>query len=235
MLSGCGTQDALVGLHPAPVEKTESAPLDAEGAAAVAARLLAAADAADAEGDAKAAGQGARGGARRRRPHRRERRGRPHGPGAGAPPSSPPSRTPTIVAQSQGREWPRAILAATLDEDTNTQFLHVMVSETPDQPFHIVSSVPMFGGAELPAARRGDHRCPLLDTSAADGLAVSPEKAVAAYAAAIAQPKGKPSDAVSVDDPFAAGLRTDRGRPGQGPRQARHADPEARAAPRATP
>ena len=83
-----------------------------------------------------------------------------------------------------------------------------MVSETPDQPFHIVSSVPMFGGAELPAVGAATTGSPLLDTSAADGLAVSPEKAVAAYAAAIAQPKGKPSDAVSADDPFAAGLRT---------------------------
>ncbi len=46
VLAGCGTQDALVGLHPAPAEQTASAPLDAEGATAVAARLLAAKDAA---------------------------------------------------------------------------------------------------------------------------------------------------------------------------------------------
>ena len=207
VLSGCGAQDALVGLHPAPVEKTESAPLDAEGAAAVAARLLAAVDAAGAEGDAKAAAKAraavlagdaltvANAEAARTGP-------------APAPTELAAQPEPTIVAQSQGREWPRAILAATLDDDTNTQFLHVMVSETPDQPFHIVSSVPMFGGAELPALGAATTGSPLLDASAADGLAVSPEKAVAAYAAAIAQPKGKPSNAVSADDPFAAGLRT---------------------------
>ena len=31
VLAGCGTQDALVGLHPAPVEQTAAAPLDAAG------------------------------------------------------------------------------------------------------------------------------------------------------------------------------------------------------------
>ncbi len=46
VLAGCGTQDALVGLQAAPVEKTTAAPLDAEGATAIAARLLAAKDAA---------------------------------------------------------------------------------------------------------------------------------------------------------------------------------------------
>src|SRR6478672_4510302 len=54
VLAGCGTSDALVGLHPAPAEQTAAAPLDAEGATAVAARLLAARDA-PVEGDAKAA------------------------------------------------------------------------------------------------------------------------------------------------------------------------------------
>ena len=45
VLAGCGTSDALVGLHPAPAEQTAAAPLDTEGATAVAARLLAAKDA----------------------------------------------------------------------------------------------------------------------------------------------------------------------------------------------
>ena len=40
-----------------------------------------------------------------------------------------PEPKPTIVAQSQGRQWPRAILASTLDETTNTQWLHAMISD----------------------------------------------------------------------------------------------------------
>src|SRR6476646_10249563 len=54
VLAGCGTSDALVGLHPAPAVQTAAAPLDTEGATAVAARLLAAKQAA-VEGDSKAA------------------------------------------------------------------------------------------------------------------------------------------------------------------------------------
>ena len=187
-------------------EKTASAPLDTEGAAAVAARLLAAADA-PVEGDAKAAGRARAavlGGDALTVADAEAARD------AAAPSTTElaAAPTPTVVAQSQGRSWPRAILAATLDEDTNTQFLHVMVSEAPDQPFKIVSSVPMFGGAELPALGQENAGAPLLDTSASDGLAVAPKDAIAAYAGAIAQPKPRASDVVSVDDPFAAGLRT---------------------------
>jgi hypothetical protein len=205
-LTGCGTSDALVGLHPAPAEQTAAAPLDTEGATAVAARLLAAKDA-TVGGDAKAAAaaraevltgdalsvanaEAARGATR------------PEGTDLAAPPE------PTIVAQSQGRQWPRAILASTLDDVTNTQWLHVMVSEQPDQPFRIASSIPMFGGAELPALGAQLAGAPLLDPKEKNGLAASPADAVGAYAAAIAQPKGKATDLVAADDPFATGLKT---------------------------
>ena len=112
------------------------------------------------------------------------------------------------MAQSQGRQWPRAILASTLDEATNTQWLHVMVSDKPDQPFRIASSVPMFGGAELPALGEQLAGAPLLDAAEKNGLPVSPADAVKAYAAAIAQPKGKATDVVAADDQFATGLKT---------------------------
>jgi hypothetical protein len=212
VLAGCGTQDAqdaLVGLHPAPVEQTAAAPLDAEGATAVAARLLAAKAAAAASDtkDPKAAAAAraevltgdaltlANAEAARAVP-------------SGETPELAPEPTPTIVAQSQGRQWPRAILASTLDEATNTQWLHVMTSTTPDEPFHIAASVPMFGGAELPALGEKLAGAPLLKTADKNGLPVSPAGAVTAYAAAVAQPKGKATDAVSTDDKFATGLRT---------------------------
>jgi hypothetical protein len=206
VLGGCGTQDALVGLHPAPAEQTAAAPLDTEGATAVAARLLAARDA-TAGGDSKAA-RAARaevltGDALRLADAEAART-------ATQPETTElaPEAEPTIVAQSQGRQWPRAILASTLDEATNTQWLHVMTSEKPDQPFHIASSVPMFGGAELPAVGERMAGAPLLDTAKKNGLPVSPADAVKAYAAAIAQPKGKATKVVAADDPFATSLRT---------------------------
>ncbi len=208
VLTGCGTsaaQDALVGIRPAPAERTESAPLNPEGATEIAARLLAAADA-PAQGDAKAAAAARAGvftgdaltvaeGEAARNPK----------PATATELAAP--RPPTVVAQSAGRAWPRAILAATLDEDTNTQFLHVMVSDKPEQPFRIAASVPMFGGAELPALGAAADGAPLLDTSTTEGLALAPEAAVAAYAAALAHPKPKATEVVSVNDPFATGLR----------------------------
>jgi hypothetical protein len=66
----------------------------------------------------------------------------------------------------------------------------------------------MFGGAELPALGEQLAGAPLLDTAQKNGLETSPADAVKAYAAAIAQPKGKATDVVAADDQFATGLKT---------------------------
>ncbi|MFL6080719.1 MAG: hypothetical protein ACJ714_12395 [Ornithinibacter sp.] len=212
VLAGCGVQDAqdaLVGLRPAPTEQTAAAPLDAEGATAVAARLLAAKDAAAAADpkDAKAA-KAARAKVLTGDALTLANAEAARSITSGEATELAPEPAPTIVAQSQGRQWPRAILASTLDEATNTQWLHVMTSATPDQPFHIAASVPMFGGAELPALGEKLAGAPLLKTADKNGLPVSPANAVKAYAAAVAQPKGKATDVVLTDDQFATGLRT---------------------------
>ncbi len=209
VLAGCGTQDALVGLHPAPAEQTASAPLDTEGATAVAARLLAAAGA-PVEGDAKAAAaaraQVLTGDALRVANAEAAR-------SAAEPEGTElaPEPTPTVVAQSQGRQWPRAILATTLDEPSNTQWLHVMLSEKPDQPFKIAANVPMSPGTTLPSLGDELAGAPLLDATAKNDLPLAPADAVKAYAAALAYPKPKASTAVAVDDPFAVRLRTAAG------------------------
>lgn len=206
VLAGCAAPDALVGLHPAPTEQTSTAPLDVEGATAIAARLLAAKDA-RVEGDADAArAEVLTGDALRVADAQAARTG-----------SQPelselaPEPRPTIVAQSQGRRWPRAILVSTLDVATDTQWLHVMISPQPDQPFRIASSVPMFGGAELPALGEQLTGAPLLDTAQKNGLKVSPADAIKAYAAAIAQPRGAATDVVAADDQFATSLKAAAG------------------------
>ncbi|HSF98995.1 MAG TPA: hypothetical protein VLA55_09905 [Ornithinibacter sp.] len=209
LLTGCGSQDAqdaLVGLRPAPPEKSVSAPLDDDGAAAIAARLLAQADA-PVEGDAKAAATAraaflagdaltmANAAAAR----------------AVAPTKTPDlavAPEPTVVAQSQGRAWPRAILASTLDEGTNTQHLHVLVSQTAEQPFRIVASVPMFGGATLPAVAPENTGSPMIEVTDGAGLQAAPDKVAAAYAAALAFPTPTTSPLVSVDNQFATSLKT---------------------------
>lgn len=206
LLTGCGAQEALVGLHPPPAERTASAPLDVEGATAVAARLLTQADAAASDKDAAAAKK------TRAAVLMGDALTLAEAEAARAPTGTTTAQLatepePTVVAQSAGRAWPRAILAATLDEDSNTQFLHVMLSEKPEEPFRIAATVPMFGGAKLPALGDSSAGAPLLDTGAKNDLAQSPKDAVAAYAAALGHPKPKASDAVSVEDPFATRLK----------------------------
>ncbi|WP_392542752.1 hypothetical protein [Oryzobacter telluris] len=204
-LAGCGSAEALVGLRAAPTEKTATAPLDTDGATAIATRLLAQADA-PVEGEAaakQAALEKVFTGDALALALEEAAAPAPKAPEAAALATTP---APTLVAQSQGRDWPRAILAATLDADTNTQYLHVLLSEKPDQPFRIAASVPMFPGAQLPAIGSEAAGAPLLDAKAAAGLPTSPEKAVGAYAAALAYPKPKDTTAVGVTDPFAEGL-----------------------------
>jgi len=208
-LAGCGSQEALVGLHAAPTEKTASAaPLDAEEATAVATRLLTTLETPAAGNDkaATAARQAVlTGDALTLDKARTASKAATATPAAGL--ATAPR--PTVVAQSQGRAWPRAILATTLDEKTNTQLLHVMLSEKPDQPFRITASVPMFAGAQLPALGESTKGAPLLDTGATNGLASAPKDAVAAYANALATPTPKKkTTAVKTDDPFATALRT---------------------------
>lgn len=204
--AACGTTDALVGIRPAPAESSASAPLDPEGATAVAARLL----------DAAAAVAGVEG--EKGRKARAEVLGgnaltvaNQLADDTGATTSEEElakEAQPTVLAQSRGRDWPRAILATTLDEASTTQYLHVIVSEKPTAPFRIVASVPMFGGAELPALGAEDAGAPFVDPSDGTGLTMSPEKALAGYARALARPAPeKRVTGISRTDAFATALR----------------------------
>ncbi|MBM6400608.1 hypothetical protein [Phycicoccus sonneratiae] len=203
--AACGATDALVGLRPAPTEQSVAAPLDVDGATAVSARLLSGARAAAATkgkpghearaqvlaGDALAYADAA------------AERG-----AAGAEDAQlAKDQPPTVLAQSRGREWPRAILATTLDEASSTRYLHVMVSESPEKPFRITSSVPMLAGAELPGLGAQEDGAPLVGVGDGEGLPMSAEKAFAGYAAGLARPAPKKAPAgVSVDDPFGEAL-----------------------------
>lgn len=206
LLSGCGAQDALVGLRAAPPEASASAPLDAEGADAIAARLLE-------QAGAVAAQKGKAGDAARAKVLAGDaltvaNAAAARGQAAPPPKSLAVGPEPTVLGQSRGREWPRAILAATLDEPTNVQYLHVMVSTAPAEPFRIVSQVSMLAGSELPALAADSDGAPLLAVTETEGLPGSPEDVVKAYAAALAYPKPKASDLVTTRDPFAVALKT---------------------------
>ncbi len=205
--AACGTAtDALVGLEPAPSESAAAAPLDADGAAVIAARLLdarLAAAAAKGEEGEKARAEVLTGDAL-------TVADRAAAMGVTDPRAEQLTKEaePTVLAQSRGRDWPRAILATTLDATSNTQFLHVMVSEAPEDPFKITSTVAMLGGAELPALGSANAGAPFVDPEVGDGLVLSPAKAFGQYAAALARPAPKKAPAsVAADDAFAAALR----------------------------
>ena len=206
--SACGTTDALVGLHPAPAESADTVPLDRDGATAIAARLLAGQKAAAAtKGDKghDARAQVLRGDALTFADQVAAR-------GAASDAGDELTREvdPQVLAQSQGKEWPRAILATTLDETSSTQYLHVMVSRDPAEPFKIEASVPMLGGAQLPSVGDEQTGAPFLDPNDSSGLVMSTREAFQAYAKALATPapsKKKAPKNVAVDDSFAAALK----------------------------
>lgn len=206
VLGGCGATDALVGLHPAPTEKASAAPLDEEGATAIAARLVG-------EARAAATAKGAAGDAKRAEVLSGDallvaNAAAARGTAKAASPEIGTDEQPQVVAQSRGREWPRAILATTLDTASSTQYLHVMVSPAPTARFRIVESVPMFGGARLPAiGGPGGQGAPFVKVTDGEGLQTPPDKALAAYAAALGYPTSKTSATVSADDAFATALK----------------------------
>ncbi|MBM6405456.1 hypothetical protein JQN72_14515 [Phycicoccus sp. CSK15P-2] len=203
--AGCGTTDSLVGLRDAPAESASGAPLDDEGATVIAARVLSAARAeAETKGDKghEARAKVMRGDALSYADALADR-----GAAGGAADTLAKDPQPTVIAQSQGREWPRAILATTFDEASSTQYLHVMASRAPEEPFLLESTVPMFGGAELPAVTTEGAGSPFLDPASDEGLVRSPANALEAYAAALARPEPKkPIASVTTEDAFGARL-----------------------------
>lgn len=203
--SACGTTDALVGLHPAPAESEASAPLDVDGATAIAARLLAQERAVAATEGKK--GQRARAEVLTGDALRYADEVAANGEADDGDATLQKEGEPTVLAQSRGRDWPRAILATTLDEATSTQYLHVMVSGAPEEPFRTTASVPMFAGAQLPALGPDGSGAPFVDLDDDSGLAMSPAEAVEDYATALRRPAPKKAPAdVSTDDPFATAL-----------------------------
>lgn len=208
LLGGCGIPEKLVGITPAPSAAADGAPLDADSASAIVARVLADADAAAARkgsagekarkaaltGDALAVAEAA-------------------GSQAGTPAVLSAPEPPAVIAISSGRAWPRAILASTLDADGTKAHLHVLVSTSAASPFKLAASTTMLPGAALPGAGETQAGAAFFtgstakDSPAIKGLALAPASAAAAYAAALAVPAPKDSKGVSVKDSFATSLR----------------------------
>lgn len=204
-LTGCGLGSAVVGVHDAPAERTDAAPLNVDGAENVAARVLDAAVAArGAKGDAAAKAQPTvLAGTALAQARAATKLGTVSGPDP-----LHKATDPQVVAISRGKKWPRAILVGTLDEASKTQTLHVLMSTAATDPFKVYASVPMLPGTSVPAM--GDLASGATFVAPTDkaGAPLAPSEALAAYAASLNYPKPTANKAVGTADAYATALRT---------------------------
>lgn len=203
-LTGCGIGESIVGLHDAPAERKDVAPLNVDGAENVASRVLTEAAAArSAKGaDAAKAQQAVLADAALTQAQVATKTGT-----ASASDPLQKASDPQVVAISQGKAWPRAILVGTLDSASKTQTLHVLMSKAASDPFKVYASVPMLPGTSIPAMGDLAAGAPLAKPDDKAGAPVSPNEALAAYAAGLHYPKPVASKTVATKDAFATALR----------------------------
>lgn len=203
-LSGCGLPSAVVGLHDAPTEQVGGAPLNEQTAAAITARVLG--DAAVARAKAGAAGKNARKDLMTGSALTMAEAALASKEKVTAPEPLATAPEPKVLALSRGQQWPRTILATTLDEGTSTQSLHLLVSRTPTSRYILAASVPLLSGASVPALG------PVADgvrlPADAKGLVVHPGAVIKEYAAGLAYPKPGAAPHVVFTDALSTSLRS---------------------------
>lgn len=198
-LTGCGVQDRIVHLQPAPTENAEvGAPLRAEAAERIVTRVLAQASEADTTELRQAIMVG---------PALRVAEARATQPESATSeqPDVVVPEAPTVLAVSSGQDWPRAILAATFEDTTQQQMLHILVSTGPTDQFKLYGTAPMLAGTAVPGLGE------LADGSAfASATADTPIPASTVfgdYATGITFPRPAAVTTVAVDDVYATSLR----------------------------
>lgn len=203
-LTGCSAE-SFVGLRDAPAERTDAAPVNEDGALAIAQRTLAR----GAEAQRKTGKEAL--------PALRESMtGSALSIGAARSAVGTPAATranplavtepPKVVAVSQGKQWPRAILVGVLDKPAQTQYLHVLTQTGPSQPYLIAATVPMLPGAALPSLGEFAQGAPLVDPGEKDVLDASVNHIFTSYTGAIRRPKPANTSYVVTDDAFAQDL-----------------------------
>lgn len=204
-LTGCGVGNSIVGLHDAPAERTDTAPLNVDGAENVASRVLDAATAARAAKGASAAK--AQSAVLADAALAQAQAATKLGTVTSTDPLQNAS-DPQVVAVSRGKAWPRAILVGTLDEASKTQTLHVLMSTAATDPFKVYASVPMLPGTSVPAMGDLSTGSPLVKATDKAGAPLAPIEALTAYAAGLNYPTPVASKSVATTDAYATALRT---------------------------
>jgi hypothetical protein len=114
---------------------------------------------------------------------------------------------PTVLAVSSGEAYPRVMVVQTTRAKSGLPVLSLLTTPDARTPFKIAVSAPMLPSSEVPAFDQLTKGAPVLGDDAT-GLAVDPEKLLAAYAASLAFPAPTAAaDAPFGDDAFAAKLK----------------------------
>jgi hypothetical protein len=198
LLTGCGVEERIVHLQPAPTENSAAgAPLRTEAAEQITARVLAQAAEATNEEERQAVLIG---------PALRIAEARAaEGGAATAQADVFVPAAPTILAMSSGQDWPRAILAASLDEETQVQSLHVLVSTGPADLYRLHATAPMLAGSSVPSLGElpeGTDFEFATEEAPTDDAAVVDE-----YAQGLAFPTPGETTLVTLEDEYAQSLR----------------------------
>jgi hypothetical protein len=201
-LAGCGAGTALAGVHDAPAQVTNQAPISPESAQQIAERVITKVDEADRAGPevAKDLRAEAFTGAALAVAKAADQLGEP----AAAP--NPVSRTeaPKVLAVSRGTGWPRLIVAQTTSGDGGS-VLNLLVSADARTPFRLSASATMHPGASVSALDSLTKGSPAVTDGA--GLVKAPKDLLAEYAASLAYPRPAKADDVDASDQFTVGVR----------------------------
>jgi len=202
-LAGCGAGTALAGVHDAPTQATNQAPISPESAQQVVERVLAAADEADqAEpGAAKDLRADALTGAALAVATASEQLGRP---AANAPDPISRTKPPTVLTVSRGSGWPRLIVAQTVTDDGGSA-LNLLVSPDARTPYRLAARAPMHPGAAVSALDPLTKGSPVVTDGAR--LVKAPQDLLAEYAASLAFPKPAKAPDIDGSDQFTVGVR----------------------------
>lgn len=195
-VGACGVGERVAGVRPVPSEAVGGAPLDTTTAAVIASRVITAATSAAATGGTE--GVTARKGAMTG--HALQQAEAAVSSHTAPAPVDPAQRPPVaqVLAVSRSHDWPRYIVATTLDSSTTTRYLHVLVSQAATEPFKLSESLPMVGGASVPGLGPVDQGVEVVTND--KGLPASPSAVLTAYAKALAYPKPAKSSLVLLSD-----------------------------------
>ena len=206
-LAGCGVSDRVVGLRDAPVEQVDGAPMSEQTAQVIVTRVLGQADKAFAASDKNTSAREAVliGPALRLAAVAQK-----YEVSSDLASLTTPA-TPQILAISEGREWPRSILATSRAGDV--QRLHLLISDAPTAPYKLWVTAPMVPGSKLPALPPLAQGTTFADQGDDDrGLVADPVAVFTAYGRLIDSPRDKKQAAkaakvVNGNDLYAKAVR----------------------------